>query len=410
MLARDTSTGALSEIQCLAEGSSPPAGCTTARDVGGSQTVVLSPDGLHAYSGDDTQRGISVFDRDPTTGLLTQKGGAAGCISDTGDDDAGNPTCTAGRGLTFTYGLTVSPDGQGLYVAEDSSTEGIAVFSLDPATGAATQLPGLAGCIDADGASNGTSGLCTKAPAVANDWIPAVSPDGSSVYLASYGDQAVTTFARETGPTCSAISASTAYQTPVTITLSCVDPDGDPLSTSIVGGPAHGTLGTAGPTVTYTPAQGYSGTDSFTFDASDGTNTSAAATATITVAAPPVIPPSTTPPPALKLTNVTQSHRTWRESNALATIASGPKPPIGTTFSFTLNKTARVTFAFTQKKNAHAKSITRGTITFTGHAGRNKVAFGGRVNRDNRLARGTYTVIITAGKAPARRLTFTIVT
>ena len=120
--------------------------------------------------------------------------------------------------------------------------------------------------------------------------------------------------------------------------------------------------------------------------------------------------PSTTPPPTLKLTNVTQSHRTWRESNALATIASGPKPPIATTFSFTLNKTARVTFAFTQKKNAHSKSITRGTITFTGHAGRNKVAFGGRVNRHNRLAGGTYTVIITAGKAPARRLTFTIVT
>jgi len=457
VLDRNASTGALSEAQCLAEGSSPPAGCTTARDAGESQALVLSPDGTHAYDGDDSNTGLSIFDRDPSTGLLTQKGGAAGClsetgndntgattcgvardlgyglaispdghtlyvssdthaphllggvailhvyddgtvselsgaagcISDTGNDDTGSPTCTAGRDLTYSYGLTVSPDGRSLYVAADSNDGGIAAFSLDPSTGEATQLPGPTGCIDADGESNGTAGLCTQAPAVADDWIPAVSPDGHSVYVASYGDDAVTSFARETGPTCTGTSASTAYQTPVTVNLSCVDTDGDALTPAVLSGPSHGNLGAAGATVTYTPANGYTGRDSFTFDATDGTNSSAPATVTITVGAPPV-PPAQIAAPAPKVTHAAQTHRRWREGNKL-----------GTTFSFTLNEKARVTFTFRQR------GIARGTLTLTGHAGKNKLVFRGRINKHNKLKPGTYTVTISTG-ASFQRLTFTI--
>ena len=43
---------------------------------------------------------------------------------------------------------------------------------------------------------------------------------------------------------------------------------------AFVGGPSHGTLDASsgsGTTVTYTPAGAYIGTDSFTFDATDGT-------------------------------------------------------------------------------------------------------------------------------------------
>lgn len=336
-------------------------------------------------------------------GTVTQLPGTTGCISDTGDDNTGSPTCAAGRGLKFTYGLTVSPDGQTLYVAEDSTTEGIAAFSLDPASGAATQLPGLAGCIDADGESNGTAGLCTQAPAVADDWIPTVSPDGSSVYLASYGDQAVTSFARETGPVCQGTAVSTAYQTPVTITLSCTDPDGDPLTNSILTGPAHGALGQVAPstgTVTYTPATGYSGTDSFTFDATDGANTSPRATATIVVSAPPAPPAGasqgTPPPPAPTghITKFTQSHRTWHEGK------HG-----GTTFSFTLNESAKVTVTFTQ--NHHQRGL--GKLTITGHRGKNKITFDGVINRHTTLKPGIYTVTITTGASTPQRLTFTIV-
>ncbi|MBV9604488.1 MAG: hypothetical protein JO027_05255, partial [Solirubrobacterales bacterium] len=190
-------------------------------------------------------------------------------------------------------------------------------------------------------------------------------------------------------------------------------------------------LGAIGSTVTYTPANGYSGTDSFTFDASDTVNASTPVTATITVGAPPAPTPQTTP--TVRLTNATQSHRAWREGSALAAISRQTRrPPVGTTFSFDLNGAARVTFAFTQAKPGRrvngkcvaptgrnrkhrgcTRTVTAGTITFTGHAGTNRVAFDGRVNRHVKLAPGTYTLIITAtagvGASTPQRLTFTIV-
>jgi hypothetical protein len=55
-----------------------------------------------------------------------------------------------------------------------------------------------------------------------------------------------------------------------TITLVGSDLDGDPLTYAISVQPAHGTLSGTPPTVTYTPAAGYDGPDSFSFTVSDG--------------------------------------------------------------------------------------------------------------------------------------------
>ncbi len=62
------------------------------------------------------------------------------------------------------------------------------------------------------------------------------------------------------------------------------DPDGDVLTAHVLQGPAFGTLslGLDGSFV-YTPAEGFHGTDSFTYRANDGTAWSNAATVTITV-------------------------------------------------------------------------------------------------------------------------------
>ena len=61
-----------------------------------SHGIALTPDGLHAYAG-QYQDGISVYDRNPTTGLLTQKSGTSGCITNDGKDDTGATTCAVGR-------------------------------------------------------------------------------------------------------------------------------------------------------------------------------------------------------------------------------------------------------------------------------------------------------------------------
>ena len=67
------------------------------------------------------------------------------------------------------------------------------------------------------------------------------------------------------------------------ITLTGSDPEDDPLTFDVATQPAHGTLTGTEPDLTYTPAANFFGTDSFTYTATDGTETSPAATVTITV-------------------------------------------------------------------------------------------------------------------------------
>ncbi|HVR79948.1 MAG TPA: Ig-like domain-containing protein, partial [Acidimicrobiia bacterium] len=79
-----------------------------------------------------------------------------------------------------------------------------------------------------------------------------------------------------------------------TITLVATDINNDPLIYSVVPpGPTNGTLTGTGADRTYTPAAGFSGVDSFTFTANDGTADSNIATVTINVVnrAPTVINP-----------------------------------------------------------------------------------------------------------------------
>jgi VCBS repeat-containing protein len=66
------------------------------------------------------------------------------------------------------------------------------------------------------------------------------------------------------------------------------DVDGDALTTAVVAGPSHGTVTVnANGSFTYTPAANYSGSDSFTYEARDGSSASAPATVTIAVASMP---------------------------------------------------------------------------------------------------------------------------
>jgi hypothetical protein len=74
-----------------------------------------------------------------------------------------------------------------------------------------------------------------------------------------------------------------------TLHLACADPDGDSLTLSVVDQPDHGTLGAVGGDgdVVYTPDADYSGPDSFTYRANDGTANSNVATVSLVVAEEP---------------------------------------------------------------------------------------------------------------------------
>ncbi|WKZ32673.1 MAG: Ig-like domain-containing protein [Thermodesulfobacteriota bacterium] len=80
--------------------------------------------------------------------------------------------------------------------------------------------------------------------------------------------------------------AATAEDTPVAIDVLAndTDPEGDALTVSGLSPPGNGTaILNPDQTVTYTPAPGFTGTDSFTYAAHDGRSESNAATVTVTV-------------------------------------------------------------------------------------------------------------------------------
>jgi streptogramin lyase len=188
---------------------------------------------------------------------------------------------------------------------------------------------------------------------------------------------------------------------------------------------------------TYTPTAGNVGhqlscAETVTYPLLNVTTSTVSAPVTV-LAAPrtggPLGPPLSVLRPAM--TSVRQSHSRWREGNKLAHITRR-RPPVGTTFSFVLNKSATVTFAFRQqtagrkaghecvaqtKANRHKhlckRAVTRGTLAFIAHAGTNKVAFQGRISHGKKLPLGTYTLVITAVSgglsSSPQRLTFTIV-
>ncbi len=144
-----------------------------------------------------------------------------------------------------------------------------------------------------------------------------------------------------------------------------------------------------------------------------------------------VLPASTTVKPPI-VADVGQSHRSWREGTVLANFTRKHKrAPLGTTFSFTLNEQASVSLAFTQRvggrkvkrkcvaqtrknrrKPACQRVLPRAALSFTGHSGRNKVSFQGRISPSRKLPPGNYTLVITAtnaaGHSTPRSISFTI--
>lgn len=82
------------------------------------------------------------------------------------------------------------------------------------------------------------------------------------------------------------VSANSAQPVNVTLSASVENGSGGSLSYTVLTQPAHGTLTGSAPDLVYTSAAGYSGADSFTYQASYGSTTSSPATVSITVVAP----------------------------------------------------------------------------------------------------------------------------
>jgi Ca2+-binding RTX toxin-like protein len=88
-----------------------------------------------------------------------------------------------------------------------------------------------------------------------------------------------------------AASQSVSTDTGATVAITLAASDSDPLTYRVVAGPAHGVLQGIAPNLGYLPDSGFSGTDQFSFVASDGQADSNVATVTITVMRSPSFSP-----------------------------------------------------------------------------------------------------------------------
>ncbi|HXF00341.1 MAG TPA: beta-propeller fold lactonase family protein [Solirubrobacterales bacterium] len=188
-LNRDTTTGAISQpagaAGCISETGS--GGCAEGHALGRVWSVAVSPDGTSVYVA--TGGGVARFNRNATTGAISQPAGAAGCIS-----EDGTGPCADGHALAGAHSVTVSPDGKSVYVSSFTGpVNAVARLNRSTTTGAISQPAGAAGCVSETGA-----GPCADGHGLGVPTGLAVSPDGKSVYVASRGNDAVARFNRNT--------------------------------------------------------------------------------------------------------------------------------------------------------------------------------------------------------------------
>jgi len=159
--------------------------------------------------------------------------------------------------------------------------------------------------------------------------------------------------------------------------------------------------------------------------ASNQAGSTTQSSAPVTVTAPPAISLPSPQAQFPRITRLGESAKTWRTGTRRAQISAN-KPPLGTTFSFTLNEAASVSFTFTQSvggrrvakkcvaqtsRNRHkakcARAVIAGSLPFTGRAGVNKVRFYGVIGRKT-LKPGSYTLLVSATAASRHSATSTL--
>jgi Bacterial Ig domain len=374
--------GALTNSSCIAD---PPdtAGCgATAQGLSIANGVAVSPDGASAYAVSATPDAAIVrFDR-AANGALTN----SGCIA--------HPPNTAGCGATA-QGLTgggvveVSPDGASVYVAR--STPDAAIVRFNRAANGALSNPS---CISDVG---DPAGCGATAQGLNGVFTVAVSPDGGSVYAASFTDSAIVHLAREVPPVCRTSSSSGAPGAPQTVALDCFDPNGDPMTIEVTKPPSHGTLGVVNQgakTVTYTPDGGFAGVDSFDIRATADGKKSNSATVVVGVqsATGPPGPPGPQGPPgppgedAIKL--------------LVALTAQGQKLVAGKPVRLTYLSTAAGATTLSVTRNGQQVANAAGSAV----EGENQITWDGKAS-GKKAKPGAYTAELTVSSPDGQQAT-----
>ncbi len=256
--------------------------CVDGKVLNGASGLAISPDGAQIYVASYLSDAVSTIALNSGNGVLTQPA----CISNTGTSGQ----CVDGTALDGSRSVAVSPDGTSVFAASQISSA-VNVFKRTVSSGSISQLSGSAGCIS----ETSTNGACVDGLGLSGATSVVSSPDSGSAYVANYSSSALVALRSAeapVAPTCSDASATTPYETDTTVYLNCSDGNSDSLLRFVVTSPQHGTLGWIDQMtgeVAYTPESGFSGTDSFTYQATDGSLYSPTVTVNVTVG-PAVVP------------------------------------------------------------------------------------------------------------------------
>jgi uncharacterized repeat protein (TIGR01451 family) len=192
-------------------------------------------------------------------------------------------------GQSVTYTLTAGnlgpSDATGVIVTDHLPT-GLLLVSARSTQGDCNVADGLVTCHLGSLAAGATVTITiVGTPQVAGTFSNSASVGGNEVDPAALNNTSVQPTTVVGPPTAEAQSVILAQGTSVPITLTGSDPNTPPfpLIYTVTANPLHGSLSGTAPDLTYTPAAGYFGADSFQFTARNGVATSAAATVAITV-------------------------------------------------------------------------------------------------------------------------------
>jgi DNA-binding beta-propeller fold protein YncE len=252
-----------------------------------------NPDGLTVYggylyvadSGNDEIQEIPIgFDQPVSADVVIPAGGTQVSPADVAvDPKTGNVFVVDDQS-----DLVSEYNSAGAYVREFASgfadEPGPSGIAVDPVAGIVYVSDSGNGVVDSFDET--TAAQLQQITGLGNPFGLAVDPVNHVLYVVDQANNTVLDYSFTPAPACDAQPSDTAVSgVAKSLALHCADGAGAPVTYALDAAPAHGTLSafnSATGAVTYTPAAGYAGSDSFTFQAHSENGTSAPATVTIT--------------------------------------------------------------------------------------------------------------------------------
>ncbi len=239
---------------------------------GASGIVSFLGDGTLVYTPDANFHGTDTFSYTVTSGGVTETTTVTVLVGDTNDV----PTTAGLANRNNLDGQVISLDVSAVFADQDGDALTYTITGLPPGLSYNPTTGLISGTIDAGASQGGIAGVYTVS-VTATDGLP--------------GGNVTTNFSWSVvnpGPTAhndTATLSEDSAATPIAVLANDTDPDGDPLVvTAAAAGNGIVTINGDG-SISYTPNADFNGTDTITYQISDGNGGTSSATVTVTVTA-----------------------------------------------------------------------------------------------------------------------------